>query len=85
MFGANFLRYAFMVAGGLLLLPAAVAFTSGGPGACRRLCWVYEVTAQLVGSGSANVLHGAVWLALAMAFLITGYRIRPRNGAGRAV
>jgi hypothetical protein len=70
-----------MTVGALLLLPAVAAFTVGGPGSCRRLCWVYDLTAHLMSPGAANVLHSLLWLALAAAFVVVGFRMKLRKGA----
>ena len=78
MFSANFLRASFIAAGALLLLPAVAAFLGSGPeqqGACRRLCWLYELTANFGGTSAANVFIGILWLALAIAFVVVGIRI----------
>jgi hypothetical protein len=82
MFGANFLRYCFMAAGVLLLLPAVASFTVGGPGSCRRLCWVHDLAAHFVSAGTANIVSGGIWLALAVAFFVVGVRMK---GEKRAV
>ena len=82
MFGTSFLRYCFMAAGVLLLLPAVASFTVGGPGSCRRLCWVYDLTSHFISASAANIVSGAIWLALAIAFFVVGLRMK---GAKRAV
>lgn len=85
MFGATFLGYCFTAAGVLLLLPALASFTIGGPGSCRRLFWIHDLVANVVGPEAASVLSGSIWLLVAAAFFFVGFRLRSRNGAKRAV
>jgi hypothetical protein len=71
MFRSGFLRIAGFVVAALLLVPAIASFTVGGQigsQGCRRMCWVYEIAARLLGGESANILAGMVWLALSAGF-----------------
>jgi len=78
MFGAHFLGYCFTATGVLLLLSALASFTAGGAGACRRLCWIHDLTARFVSPEAANILGGSIWLALAAAFFVAGFHMRSR-------